>query len=466
MLSELTGAVRARRVSAVELVRHALELIERLNPTVNAVIALRAEEALAEAKALDESLARGQNSTGPLAGVPFLVKDNMDLAGLPTRQGSLLFADALPATRDNLTPARLRAAGAIPIGKTNVSELCIEAFVDNRLFGTTCNPWAPQWSPGGSSGGTAAAMAAGMIPFGTATDGGGSVRIPAACCGLFGLKPTVGVIARDPIPDWMDFSTDGPIGLTIGDVRLLLSIQAGPWPGDPTALPVPSALSDALPRPSVVYAAQRFVNWGPLPAEIDELFRGALADLQGALGLRVEFLEPDQVLRSGNADEDWFVTAEVEHVAALGRETIETNADRFTAPALVFLRSGMQVAIDEYLAARRRRFDYVRELDLLLGIDAVIVTPTMTEVGWLADGSVPGRGEPGTDGSCYNTQAQNLTGHPALTVPAGRASNGVPFGLQITGPRFRDDLVLAVGERWEQIHPGGCVADGYDKFWE
>jgi Asp-tRNA(Asn)/Glu-tRNA(Gln) amidotransferase A subunit family amidase len=466
MLSELTGAVRARRVSAVELVRHALERIDRLNPTVNAVVALRAEEAFAEAEALDEGLARGQDPAGPLAGVPFLVKDNMDLVGLPTRQGCLLYADALPATRDNLTPARLRAAGAIPVGKTNVSELCIEAFVDNRLFGTTRNPWGLDWSPGGSSGGTAAAMAAGMIPFGTATDGGGSVRIPAACCGLFGLKPTAGVIARDPIPDWMDYSTDGPIGLTIDDVRLLLSVQAGPWPGDPTALTVSSVPSDALPRPSVVYAAPRFVDYGPLPAEVDELFRGALADLEGALGLRVELLEPGQVLRSGNAGEDWLVTAGVEHVAVLGRETIEPNAEKLTAPALAFLRSGMQVAIDDYLVARRRRFDYVRELDLLLGDDAVIVTPTVTEVGWLATGLVPGRREPGTDGACYATEVQNLTGHPALTVPAGRASNGVPFGLQITGPRFRDDLVLGVGERWEQIHPCGCVAPGYEKFWE
>ena len=126
----------------------------------------------------------------------------------------------------------------------------------------------------------------------------------------------------------------------------------------------------------------------------------------------------------------------------------------------------MQVTIDDYLAARRRRFDYVRELDLLLGDDAVIVTPTMTEVGFLADGRMPGRAEPGTDGSCYNTQAHNLTGHPALSVPAGRAPNGVPFGLQVTGPRFRDDLVLAVGELWERAHPERRVAPGYEEFWE
>ena len=298
MLRELAGAVRGHRVSAVELVQQALERIERLNPTLGAVVALRAEEATAEAKALDERLGRGDRPTGPLAGVPFLVKDNMDIAGLPTCQGSLLLADVPRAARDNLTPARLRAAGAIAVGKTNVPEFCIEGFTDNRLFGTTRNPWALPWSPGGSSGGTAAAMAAGMIPFGTATDGGGSVRIPAAYCGLFGLKPTVGVIARDPIPPWMDYSTDGLIGLSIDDVRLLLSVQAGPWPGDPTALPVPSASvdgsvgsgradaddGDTLPRPSVVYAAPRFVDWGPLPAAIDQLFRRALADLEGTLG--------------------------------------------------------------------------------------------------------------------------------------------------------------------------------------
>jgi Asp-tRNA(Asn)/Glu-tRNA(Gln) amidotransferase A subunit family amidase len=480
MLKELASAVTAGRVSAVELAQRALDRIERLDPLLNAVVALRAEQALAEAAALDARRARGE-LVGPLAGVPFLVKDNMDLAGLPTTQGSLLLADAPPAISDGLTPARLRAAGAIPLGKTNVPEFCIEGFTANRLYGVTRNPWAPDWSPGGSSGGSAAAMAAGMVPFATATDGGGSARIPASFCGLFGLKPTNGVIARDPIPFWIDYSTDGVMGASIADVRLLLAVQAGPWPGDPTALPdaagidrasrvagapsfaVVSSAASAAVRPRIVYAASRFADWGPLPRESAALFDAALISLERDLHLRVQRL-PGPALETGNIDEDWFLTAPVEHAHLLGRATIENEAELFSPAALAVLTWGLQVTIEEYLGARRRRFEYVRELDELLGDDCVIVSPTMPGSGFYADGRMPGNDAPGTDDSSYNTQAQNMTGHPALTVPAGVSPNGVPFGLQITGPRFWDDLVLAVGAAWEEAHPAGRTAPGHEPF--
>src|SRR5581483_8863166 len=206
MLAALASAVRERRVSATELVQEALQRIERHNPALNAVVSLRAEEARDDARALDERIARGEDP-GPLAGVPFLVKDMEDVAGMRTTFGSPLFADAPPATRDGLIPRRLRAAGAIPIGKTNLPEFAFAGFTDTRLFGPTRNPWNVEWSAGGSSGGSAAALAAGMVPVATATDGGGSIRIPSALCGLVGLKPTNGVIGREPIPDWIDLST-------------------------------------------------------------------------------------------------------------------------------------------------------------------------------------------------------------------------------------------------------------------
>src|SRR5581483_11494107 len=232
-----------RRVSATELVQEALQRIERHNPALNAVVSLRAEEARDDARALDERIARGEDP-GPLAGVPFLVKDMEDVAGMRTTFGSLLFADALP------------------IGKTNLPEFAFAGFTDNRLFGPTRNPWNVEWSAGGSSGGSAAALAAGMVPVATATDGGGSIRIPSALCGLVGLKPTNGVIGREPIPDWIDLSTFGPIASTVADVRLLLEVESGPVPGDPTALPYPLETRPDLPRRA--FAAQRFVDYGPL----------------------------------------------------------------------------------------------------------------------------------------------------------------------------------------------------------
>ena len=480
MLEELAEIVRSGLVPAVELVQRAYERVGSLNGEINAVVALRDEgEALAEAGALDERARRGER-LGPLAGLPFLVKDSQDLAGLRTTQGSLLLAEAPPATRDALCVARLRAAGALPIGKTNVPEYCFEGFTDNLLFGATRNPWAPEWSPGGSSGGSAAALAAGMVPIATGTDGGGSVRIPASFCGLFGLKPSNGLVGRDPIPPWMDFSTDGPLALSMADLRLLLAVTSGPTDGDPSALPavlvarllgadVAGSASAAPPRrPSLVLAAPRLVDWGPLPDAVADQFDAALTSLEKDLGLPVEPIAPAQILGSAgataNADADWFTTCTCEQANAMGRELVEAGAERFHPAFLAAMRHGLAVSVEEYVAARRRRFAYARALDELLGADRLLITPTMPQEGFFADGREVGTETPGTSSSSYNTQVQNMTGHPALSVPAGRSPNGVPFGLQITGPRFADALVLTIGDAWEAAHPGERVAPGFTSF--
>jgi Asp-tRNA(Asn)/Glu-tRNA(Gln) amidotransferase A subunit family amidase len=465
MLQRLAELVRSREVSARELVERSLRAIERHDEALNAVIRTRADEALAEADAVDAAVARGER-VGALAGLPLLVKEAHDVEGLPTTQGSLVLAEAPPAARDCLHVARLRRAGAIVVGKTNIPEFCFQGFTANLLFGVTRNPWAPEWSPGGSSGGSAAAIAAGFAPIATAGDGGGSIRIPAAFCGLAGIKPTHGLVARDGAPSWMDFTTDGPLATTIDDLRLLLSVEAGPAPGDPAALPagaVDLGPGKALPRR--VFAAPRFADWGPLPAAVADLFADALQVLEADLGLAVEPLEPSAVVRSGNVDEDWAQTASAEQAHEMGRDWIEANDARLHPAFSAAMRYGLGVSIEDYLAARRRRFAYVRELDLLLGDDAVIVTPTMATEGFPADGVLPGEDRAGTPFSVYNTQTQNVTGHPALSVPAGVCPNGVPFGLQITGPRFGDGLVLALGAAWEQARPWPRVAPGYEAFW-
>ncbi len=479
MLRELVEMVRVGSVSAVALVERAYRRVDDLNGALNAVVALRDEgEALADAGALDERARRGER-LGPLAGVPFLVKDSQDLAGLRTTHGSLLLAEAPPAAHDALCVARLRAAGAIPIGKTNVPEHCFEGYTDNLLFGSTRNPWALEWSPGGSSGGSAAALAAGMVPIATATDGGGSVRIPAAFCGLFGLKPTNGLVGRDPIPPWLDFSTDGPLALSMADLRLLLAITSGPARGDPAALPAElvawlvgpgaAARASAAPprRPSLVLAAPRFVDWGPLPNAVADQFDAALTSIEKDLDLQVEPIAPAQILGGfaiGNADEDWLLTCACEQANAMGREAIEAGAERLHPGFLAAMRQGLSVSVADYLAARRRRFAYARALDELLGADRLLVTPATPQEGFYCDGREIGAKRPGTSVSSHNTQVQNMTGHPALSVPAGRSPNGVPFGLQITGPRFADALVLDIGDAWERAHPGERVARGYESF--
>ena len=460
LLAPLAAAVRERRASAEELVRLSLDRIEAA-AELNAVVALRPDAALADARALDRRIERGEDG-GPLAGLPLLVKDIEDAAGLPTTFGSLLFRDAPPAARDGVIASRLRGAGAILVGKTNVPEFAFEGYTANRLFGVTRNPWAPDWSPGGSSGGSAAAVVAGLAPLATATDVGGSIRIPAAACGLVGFKPTAGLIGRDPILATLDFNNHGPLTVTVADAHLLLEILAGPVAGDPGALPR-RRLGPAR-QPGRVLAAPRFAAGRPLPAPVAERFEAALRSVESELGLPVEPIEPAAIFPSGYEVEDWFRILATEQAFDLGRETIERSEGLLDPTFRSYMRSALELPRDEYVGARRRRFRYTRELDLLLGDDAVLLTPTLAVEGWSAEGRLPGRPEPGLPSWAFNTEIQNFTGHPAVSLPAGRHPNGVPFGLQATAPRHRDDLLLWFAERWEAARPWPLAADGFEPF--
>jgi Asp-tRNA(Asn)/Glu-tRNA(Gln) amidotransferase A subunit family amidase len=457
-LEALASAVRERRVSAEELVLESLRRIERAQD-VNAVVALQPEEALADAHALDARLAKGE-AAGPLGGLPLLVKDIEDARGLPTTFGSLLFADGPAAQRDGVQSDRLRRAGAILLGKTNTPEFALFGHTANRLFGATRNPWNQAYSPGGSSGGSGAALAAGLVPLATATDVGGSIRIPAAACGLVGLKPSAGRVGRDPILGTPDMNHMGPLTATVDDARLLLSVLAGPAPGDPFSLPA-APVGPNRP-PERLFAAARFAAAEPLPPEIDSLFRDGADAVASALGLFADPLEPEQVLPSGFDPEDWSRIIGVEQAYALGRERIEREAVRLDPAAREFLEFGFSVSTGDYAAARSRRYRYTHELDNLLGEDGVLLTPTLTVDGWTPEGRT-------ADGEAlpwwvFNTEVANFTGHPAISVPAGRTANGVPFGLQIIGPRFGDEVVLGVAAALEASRPWPPVAGGYEAF--
>jgi len=459
VIAAIRDAIASRRVSAEEVVRHALGRIERLDGAINAVVALRGDEAIAEAKTID----RAGGAGGELAGVPVLVKDLEDVAGMRTSMGSALFADAPPAKADGLVPSRLRAAGGIVVGKTNLPEFASEGFTSNLLFGTTRNPWALDWSPGGSSGGSAAAVAAGMAPIATATDGGGSIRIPAAFCGLVGIKPTNGVIGRRPIPDWIDFSTDGPLATTVADLRLLLSIESGPVAGDPTALPLPYPVAGE--RPSKIFASPRLSGEGPLPKAVGTAFEAALESASRAFGRRIEWVETEALWPYGGPSGEWAVLAAVEHVHRLGRAFVQAGLHKMHPSARSFMAFGLGLSVDDYMAARRRRFEYVRQLDEFLGTDAVILSPTVAAIGFLADGRLTIQDEPGMlPSNAYNTEVANMTGLPAISLPAGVCSNGVPFGLQVMAPRFRDGWLLDLAEIWEKARPWPLAAPGYESF--
>jgi Asp-tRNA(Asn)/Glu-tRNA(Gln) amidotransferase A subunit family amidase len=450
---------------AMELVAEAMRRMDAIDPMLNAVVARCDDAAELAASEVDAAVARGKDP-GPLAGVPVLVKDLEDVAGMVTTQGSLLFADALPAEQHSTVPHRLVAAGAVVVGKANLPEFATEGYTDNLLFGVTRNPWQPEYSPGGSSGGSAAALASGMVPVATATDGGGSIRIPAAFCGLVGLKPTHGVIGRWPAQDWIDMSTEGPFATTAADLALLMNVMSGRRDGDPASLP--QTMLDDVRRPSDVgriLVVGRMTADAPLPSDIAPLFEAAVSNMSELLGLPVEQISSSVLCGDADIDDDWFTVATAEHVGRLGRQWVQDRLDMMHPAARGFMEWGLGITLDQYLGARRRRFDAVRALDELLGTDGILLTPVNTAAGWLADGRLTAEDQPGMlPPDAFNTPFTNISGHPTLSLPAGVTSIGVPFGLQVVAPRYRDGALLDLAARWEDARPWPTLAPGYSSW--
>jgi Asp-tRNA(Asn)/Glu-tRNA(Gln) amidotransferase A subunit family amidase len=455
-LRELAADVARGSVTATELVERSLDRIRLADGVLGAVVLTCPERALERAAAIDRDAGRARL---PLAGLPLLVKDSQDVEGLSTSQGSWLYADSPPASTTSTSPARLEAAGAIVVGKTNVPELCAEGFTDNPRFGPTANPWDPEWNPGGSSGGSAAALAGGLCSLVTASDGGGSARIPAAWCGLLGLKPTLGLLGRNPVPAWMDISTDSVLAQTVDDLRLLLEILRGPVDGDLTSV-VPAVTRTTMPTRLV--AMPRFVDRREMPGPVATAFRRAVDGLADALGARVEVVEPQ--IRSGDPDRDWFTLSATEQAWVLGERLLQERAADMDPLVHGYLLRGLATSTEDYLAARRRRYDYAAELDAILSPGTLLVTPTVTTEGITRTGWLPGRKSRGSHVSVFNTMVQNLTGHPALSMPAGRLEGGLPFGLQVTARRWNDDVLLDVAASWEQHSPWPLTAPGYEPF--
>ena len=459
-IERTSNAIRTGEVTATRVVTHALEQIEKLDSKLNSVVMTCAESALEQAANIDRD-----GSSSALAGVPALIKDLEDIEGLPTRKGSAAFADRPPATSDGVVPSRLKQAGAIVVGKSTLPEFALEGYTSNLATGVTRNPWNLDLSPGGSSGGSATAIAAGMVPIATATDGGGSIRIPAAFCGLVGLKPTNGVIGRWPTPDWIDFSTDGPFATTVSDLKLLMDVLVGPSSGDPSAYPAKAWKQYDNVKPTKIYAAIRTSDFGPLPTELNNHFESAVLEFANLLKLPVEWIEPGSLFGNDDPDLDWFTVATVEHLNSLGRDWVSSNFAQLHPASQEFLTQGMSVTVDEYLEARRRRYRYVRIMDELLAGPKLLLTPTVAEIGWLADGRLDEKSQPGSlPPEVYSTALQNVTGIPAISIPSGIMSNGLPGSIQVTGPRLSDSLLLGIAEQWESANPWQTVATGYASF--
>jgi aspartyl-tRNA(Asn)/glutamyl-tRNA(Gln) amidotransferase subunit A len=451
----LAAAVRRGELSPLALMQATLERVSRLNPVLNAFVALRAEAALAEARALGERIGRGEDP-GPLAGIPFGVKDLEDLAGLPTTHGSVPFRNHV-AKADSTQVRRLRRAGAIPIGKTNTPEFGYTAFTKNRLFGVTRNPWNVARTPGGSSGGSAAAVASGLVPLATASDGGGSIRIPASYVGAFGLKPTFGRVPRGPFlfRDWIDTACYGPLTRCVTDAALFLDAVAGRDPHDPDSLPHPGhsyvERLDALPRGlRVAYSAT--LGYARVAPDVRREVESAVETVGDALGRPIEPL-PDRFTDAGFS---WAALNAFQLHAELA-PIIETHRDDWGRGFISGVDLGGRITAAEIGSYQRERLQLIEEMASLFARYDLLLTPTLPTTAFPAGGPLPDRveGEKLTSPihAVAFTYPFNLTGHPAATVRAGFSDEGLPVGLQLVAERGREDLLLQVARAYERARP-------------
>lgn len=455
-LERIAKAHRTGKISVRTTVEHAIAQIEKNNVTLNFLAENDFEQAL-------KTAAEMQDLTGPLAGVPVLIKDLEDVVGMPTRKGSVLLKDSPIKLSDSTVPNRLKKAGAIVLGKSTLPEFAIEGFTANLLDGVTRNPWNLELSPGGSSGGSAAALASGSIPIATATDGGGSIRIPSAFCGLVGLKPTNGAIGRWPVPDWIEYSTEGPMANSAADLALLAKVMYGPTAGDPSAPPISI---NNVPKEldyKKIYAMYRTSDLGDVTPQMAALLEQAVASLAKILQATVTWREPGSLFGKNDPDLDWFIVAPAEHLVALGRDWVKAGLPKMHPSSQEFFAAAFDLSIDEYLLACRRRFDYAHTVMQLLGNDGLLVTCTNGMDGWLADGK-QNKTESLLPPAAFNTALFNLTGNPVLNLPFGVLPNGLPFGFQIVAPHFKDEDLLAIATLWEKENPWPKIATGYEPF--
>ena len=445
---ELASLLASRHVSPVELIDATFARVDKLNPAVNAFAWLRHDAALEDARAAEKRFVGGD--ARPLEGIPFTAKDLAAIADGPTNQGSRAFEGQRLGV-DAGVIARLRAAGAILIGSTTASEFGNRPTTESALFGATRNPWNLERTSGGSSGGAAVAAALGIAPLNHASDGGGSIRIPAACCGVYGIKPARARITLGPLlgEDWGGLDVTGPITRTVGDAALFLDETAGPAPGDPywAAPPLKSFLSAVDERAPFTIAVAYERDGETVDPECIAKVE-ATAALLRALGHTVTEAQPDLL----PLEQPYLVVS-----------TIGIGVLDLTARQLDLLEPRTRVIFDA--AREMKAVEYVRALnDMHLQARTVaaffeeydaLLTPTLSR-------PAPPIGEIGKDiHGAWNdyrnwlcwTWPFNVTGQPAATVPAGFSSEGLPIGVQVVGRAADERTVLSLSAELERARP-------------
>lgn len=450
---ELAGGIRHKRFSPVEVVTAVLERMEAVNPRINAYVTVVADAALAEAERAERVVISG-GDLGPLHGVPVSIKDLIFTKGIRTTMGSRLLQDLVP-DEDAVAVSRLRKAGAIVLGKTNAPEFGFKPMTDNAVFGATCSPWNERYSPGGSSGGAAAAVAAGLGPLALGSDGGGSIRIPSSCCGVFGMKPHLGRVPRYPtFPGGEWITHEGPITRTVEDAALMLDVMAGPHWGDGHSLPAPrTSFTGDLDRGvrglKIAWSAD--LGYVAVEPEVRAICEEAVKALSTA-GAEVEEASPG-FENPGVHVGTLFGADGLAALSVLGTvEQLEDKLDPLTV-AMLHLASGLKAT--EYAKAMFAKEELSIKMGEFMQTYDLLVTPTVPTPPLPMDYTDP----LGFLRCAAFTFPFNLTGQPAVSVPAGRTGIGLPVGLQLVGRPYDEVTVLraaAALERarsWLELRP-------------
>ena len=448
---ELVAAYRTKELSPVEVTTAVLERIERLNPDLNAFCTLMADEAIESARRAEAETMKGA-ATGPLHGVPVSIKDNLYVKGWRTTFGSKLLEDNV-TTEDAPMTERLRRAGAILLGRTNSPEFGWKGVTDNRVFGTTRNPWNLDLTPGGSSGGASAAVASGLGVIGIGTDGGGSVRIPASFCGLVGHKPSFGRIPNYPATAVDTLRHTGPLTRTVADAALTLNVVAGPDDRDPNSLPASdidylSELERGIEGLHIAYSPD--LNYAQLEPEVAQVCAAAVQRFTEAGAL------VDQIDLDWDDPYDCWNVFFYGGIAASLSDKLEEQGDLLDPGLRAVAEKGVHLTAVDFVKAQMARTEFWHKVRLVYEEYDLLVTPALAvppfPVGQNDADPLPGQ-EPRELQWTGFSYPFNLTGQPAASVPCGWTKLNLPVGLQLIGRRFDDATVLRAARAMEQIQP-------------
>lgn len=447
--TEMAGAIARKRISPVEAVDAALQRIEEVEPQLNAFVQVDRDGARAAARRAEAAVVAG-NDLGPLHGVPISVKDLIDVEGLRATYGSLTLKDAI-APADSPSVARVRAAGAIILGKTTTSEFGYRGYTRSLVHGNTRNPWNLGRTPGGSSGGAVASVAAGVSPFALGTDGGGSIRAPSSLTGLVGIKANFSRIPVWPASATPTLAHVGPIARTVQDAALLMRVCAGPFAGDAF-----SAFAPIRAEPSASEVGRLRIAFSPTLgyARVEPEVAAAVEAAVRRLGDVFPAIERVETVCE---DEGEILAAEfIGGCSARLGDAVDETPDLIDPPLLAAIRSFRTMTVDHFTRLLRRRLRHREVMRTFFERYDVLLTPTTPCTAWDIERGLP----PGHENAIvwsYFTYPFNLTGQPAGSLPCGLSKEGLPVGLQFVVPQAREDVLVAAMRAAERVLDNPCA---------